>query len=411
MRVQLKTKIIFLLSIFCLQRLLYSQYPEAPEKWSIPEKVLAISNNLFSASYPYLASDGSALYFNGVTVTFWTDTGWSIPQNLNSSISSNLAQKPCISLDGKKLYFTKFISSWDLYEAEWDAITNDWINVKKVNGNINTSSYSEECGCFPNDTTFIFLRNSSARRASWNSQTNIWDNIVDFPVPYLAFHSDHGMHVTEDMKKVYYVHARTDIDRYGQYYFNYDLIISYKDTTNPTGYGLPKTLNISTLSDSGHFAGNHALRFEGYPTLSRNGRMMYFAADYDSQLTIYSSRMIIDENGDSVTNLDEVIEMPPREFVLYQNYPNPFNPTTKIKYAVSNATALFSTSNSKQERQFVSLKIYDILGNQVATLVNEEKESGVFEVEFDASKLSSGVYFYRLQTGNFIQTMKMILMR
>lgn len=219
------------------------------------------------------------------------------------------------------------------------------------------------------------------------------------------------MHVTEDMKKVYYVHARTDIDRYGQYYFNYDLIISYKDTTNPTGYGLPKTLNISTLSDSGHFAGNHALRFEGYPTLSRNGRMMYFAADYDSQLTIYSSRMIIDENGDSVTNLDEVIEMPPREFVLYQNYPNPFNPTTKIKYAVSNATALLSTSNSKQERQFVSLKIYDILGNQVATLVNEEKESGVFEVEFDASKLSSGVYFYRLQTGNFIQTMKMILMR
>jgi len=89
------------------------------------------------------------------------------------------------------------------------------------------------------------------------------------------------------------------------------------------------------------------------------------------------------------------------DFQLYQNYPNPFNPTTNIQYAINS-------------RQFVQLKVYDILGNEVATLVNEEKAPGFYEVEFNVGQtisLSSGVYFYRLQAGDFVQTKKMILMR
>jgi hypothetical protein len=98
------------------------------------------------------------------------------------------------------------------------------------------------------------------------------------------------------------------------------------------------------------------------------------------------------------------------DFQLYQNYPNPFNPSTIIQYAINS-------------RQFVQLKVYDILGNEVATLVNEEKAPGVYEVNFNSHSdegqnlpagrqgLSSGVYFYRLQTGDFVQTKKMILMR
>jgi hypothetical protein len=91
----------------------------------------------------------------------------------------------------------------------------------------------------------------------------------------------------------------------------------------------------------------------------------------------------------------------PIDFALEQNYPNPFNPSTIIQYAINS-------------RQFVQLKVYDILGNEVATLVNEEKAPGVYEVEFNVGQtisLSSGVYFYRLQAGNFVQTKKMILMR
>jgi len=86
------------------------------------------------------------------------------------------------------------------------------------------------------------------------------------------------------------------------------------------------------------------------------------------------------------------------EFSLEQNYPNPFNPSTKISW-------------QSPEGIWQTLKVYDILGNEVATLVNEYKPTGSYEVEFDASRLSSGVYFYQLRTGEYVQTKKMILLR
>jgi photosystem II stability/assembly factor-like uncharacterized protein len=87
-----------------------------------------------------------------------------------------------------------------------------------------------------------------------------------------------------------------------------------------------------------------------------------------------------------------------QNFSLYQNYPNPFNPSTKISWQ--------SPVSSWQ-----SLKVFDVLGNEVATLVNEFKPAGTYEVEFNASGLSSGMYFYKLETGNFTEVKKMILIR
>ena len=85
-------------------------------------------------------------------------------------------------------------------------------------------------------------------------------------------------------------------------------------------------------------------------------------------------------------------------FQLQQNYPNPFNPSTRIQYQVA--------SNSQ-----VSLKVYDVLGNEVATLVDENKPAGNYEVNFDASGLASGMYLYKIQAGSFVETKKMILLR
>jgi S-formylglutathione hydrolase FrmB len=87
-----------------------------------------------------------------------------------------------------------------------------------------------------------------------------------------------------------------------------------------------------------------------------------------------------------------------KEFHLAQNYPNPFNPTTTIRYQIP-------------ELSFITLKVYDVLGNEITTLVNEEKPIGIYEVELNANNLSSGVYFYRLQAGSFVETRKMILMK
>ena len=88
----------------------------------------------------------------------------------------------------------------------------------------------------------------------------------------------------------------------------------------------------------------------------------------------------------------------PAEFALLQNYPNPFNPTTNIRFDIPTA------SN-------ITLKVYDIIGNEIATLVNEFKNPGKYLIQFDASKLSSGVYFYRIQADNFINTKKLLLLK
>jgi hypothetical protein len=97
---------------------------------------------------------------------------------------------------------------------------------------------------------------------------------------------------------------------------------------------------------------------------------------------------------DIESNNDIVIS----DFKLTQNYPNPFNPNTTIKYQIP-------------KMNYVTLKLYDVLGSEIATLVNEEIPAGVYEVQFDASSLASGIYFYRLQAGNFVESKKMVLLK
>jgi len=95
---------------------------------------------------------------------------------------------------------------------------------------------------------------------------------------------------------------------------------------------------------------------------------------------------------------EETIDNLPKEFLLTQNYPNPFNPSTKVSYSIT-------------KLGYVTLKVYDVLGTEVETFVNEEKPVGTYELNWNAANLPSGVYFYRLQAGDFVQTRKMILLK
>jgi hypothetical protein len=107
----------------------------------------------------------------------------------------------------------------------------------------------------------------------------------------------------------------------------------------------------------------------------------------------------IDYNGNyEYSDVIEIDAFSIDEYALEQNFPNPFNPSTKIKYSLPYSS-------------LVTLKVFDALGNKIETLVNEEKPSGSYEVKFDASKLSSGIYFYKLQSGSFVETKKIILMK
>jgi arabinoxylan arabinofuranohydrolase len=103
------------------------------------------------------------------------------------------------------------------------------------------------------------------------------------------------------------------------------------------------------------------------------------------------------ENLCDLTSISDLIEIP-KEYSLEQNYPNPFNPTTKIKYSIPKAG-------------LVTLKVFNLIGEEITTLVNEEKTIGNYEVEFEASKLPSGIYFYQLRVGDFNETRKMVILR
>ncbi len=119
----------------------------------------------------------------------------------------------------------------------------------------------------------------------------------------------------------------------------------------------------------------------------------------------------IDINGEyKYSNVVEVSVGLPTKFELKQNYPNPFNPTTTIKYSIPSVIAR-SGATRQSAGMLVQLKVYDMLGREVATLVNKEQTPGNYAVEFDASSLSSGVYFYALKAGEFTATKKMILMK
>ena len=110
---------------------------------------------------------------------------------------------------------------------------------------------------------------------------------------------------------------------------------------------------------------------------------------YQSETITYADLTISDVN---------TTHQIPAEYSLEQNYPNPFNPTTNIRFRIV-------------EGGFVTLKIYNVLGNEVATLINEEKPAGNYVVTFDAAQFPSGVYFYTIDAGNFTRTKKMLFLK
>jgi|WetSurMetagenome_2_1015567.scaffolds.fasta_scaffold20608_2 endonuclease I len=124
--------------------------------------------------------------------------------------------------------------------------------------------------------------------------------------------------------------------------------------------------------------------------------------NYNASISVYSNggvkEVVLTGIGkDNTVDVDNEINTP-LTYSLKQNYPNPFNPSTNIRYAIG-------------DKQLVYLKVYDILGKEIAILVNEEKSAGSYQVNFDASRIPSGVYFYRLQTGSFVDVKKMIYLK
>ncbi len=176
------------------------------------------------------------------------------------------------------------------------------------------------------------------------------------------------------------------------------VMLTWKTATEQNNYGFEVERAVfnnqsSTLSWSkvGFVEGNGTI----------NSPKEYSFIDKNLSSGKYSYRLKqIDRNGkfNYCDPIETMVSQTPQKFAVTQNYPNPFNPSTVIGYQLP-----FSS--------FVSLKIYDALGREVAIVVNEVKEAGSYEVKFEASNLSSGIYFYQLQAGSFVELKKMVLMK
>ena len=371
-------------------------YPPAVEQWSKPKK-------LVYGTGPSVTWDGKRIYFVGSGICYIEkiDTGWSEIHQLGPQVNNQInLGKPVLSPDGKTLIFSGY-ETQRLFRSKWNEQMNDWDTARIFTDNgISSGNGWWEVGCFLSNTTLMLEYLSEGRITYWDTVTGLWSTPDYFPQFPLYTLSDWGSWVSPNWKKHYYAYGGNNVN----------LIVQYFDSSG--GYGLPFTLNISTMSDSLYNIGEYRSRHELKPFLTPDGRTMYFQANYDTlgaYFSVWESKMIVDENGDTV--LTDIKEEPqtklPEQFLLSQNYPNPFNPTTKIKYTVADA--------NYSSPAWVTLKVYDILGNEVATLVNEYKQSGSYEVEFQSTaggrQLASGVYYYQLKVGNFIETKKMLLVK
>lgn len=172
-------------------------------------------------------------------------------------------------------------------------------------------------------------------------------------------------------------------------------IEDYPDVIDTSGGSIP-ILKYNAVSTAGiAYTGN-------FNNSSSNGQLVYIALPFET-INLATDRTKVMTAALKYfglippSSIDDM-DFSPNNFELSQNYPNPFNPSTKINYEISS-------------RENVELKVFDILGNEVAVLVNEVQSPGKYEIEFKGSNLPSGVYFYRLLSGTFSQVRKMIMLK
>ena len=173
----------------------------------------------------------------------------------------------------------------------------------------------------------------------------------------------------------------------------YDLVVVRTGTHVPIGKPNGATNTILTrLPEPGNISAVSEWAITGLENGLYEWRLRAVDAAY------VGSDIAIGEFSIGVVSSSEQLNSIPREYSLEQNFPNPFNPSTSIRYSLP-------------ENSFVTLKIYNTLGKEITTLINENKQVGNYTIQFDASSMPSGVYFYQLKASSFVQTKKMILLK
>jgi len=377
-------------------------WPIAPEVWSEP----VLLDSVFI--YPFSSIESSALTPNFDTIYFAkgalyssvkTNGKWEEPKKLNSNINVGAGVRDCsISKDGRRLYFSGYggYGAWDIWYSDIDSNTNDWGPGYNMGPQINSASNDAYFYEVSKDTAYVLQCWTMINYYIYNNQINQWSKIDSFWYHPLGGVEMYGVSITKDKKKMYF--GRVRFDNWGM-----DIGVCYWDSLS-NQWGNMYSLNINT--ERVKVGSTNKRGTEAYPWISEDGKKMVFTSNRDALLEpdssnatcLYITYLLIDENGDTVTTVEDKASSQPKDFTLQQNYPNPFNPATTIKYSIKNDG-------------YVKLIIYDSIGRKITELVNEFKNKGEYTIHFDSQKLklASGTYYYQLIHNNDFLVKKMML--
>ncbi len=286
-------------------------------------------------------------------------------------------------------------------DADRAFVTNAW-NGKTIY-TVAGAGVDESNSVVSNTGNVFTLTNGFGGTSPDNLTTPILDGLANMTWFGILDGSETSQWVTSDAP------LPVEMTTFNGYFKNKNIFLTWQTATEVNNFGFNVERASTTLGTNLSFpGGERKWKTIGFVEGAGNSNSPKVYSFNDKLMAngkyVYRLKQIDNDGQFSYSKEIEVeVKILPVEFALYQNYPNPFNPITSIKYSIP--------SGDKNEMLNVSLKILNVIGNEVAVLLNEKKEAGNYEVKFDASQLSSGVYFYKLEAGNFSTTKKLILMK
>ena len=369
--------------------IMYTGSSNGGNNWSEPSTV---SNITDSASSPSLSACDKYLHLvwedysnSGYEIYYKNSTDGGISWGSETRLTNNPADSylPCISANGQFLHVV-----WSDLRTGYSTIyykhsTNgglSWSEDIKLSNNINSHSYTPSISMYGNLTGVVWYDNrdgnyeiyytqSTNGGTNWSADTRLTNNSAISRYPSVAISGQTVNVVWEDYR---------DAGGYSR--------IFYKSSTNG---GLNWGDELRLVNNNIPYTGSY------HPSISASHDSVYVIW-YDNRDGNYE--VYFKYNPDVSIAVQNISTEIPKEYSLTQNYPNPFNPSTNVKFSIVNAGD-------------VKLVVYDVQGREVQTLVNESLKPGTYEVSFDGSSLTSGVYFYRLITDGFTETKKMLLLK
>jgi photosystem II stability/assembly factor-like uncharacterized protein len=366
--------------------------------------------------YSYKTTNGGLIWdlFEGPTLMqlglFFinSDTGWIAGSTIKRTTNSGLNWDEQLNIEPNFLTWIKFVNS----NTGW--ASGLWYNpgiYKTINGGqiwfqqstqyFNSIFFTDELnGWATIDSNIYYTTNGGDDWGLQNSNTDSKLRSIFF------INQNNGWAVGDNGIILHTANGGTPVELMsfiaGVENDNVTLNWTTATETNNSGFSVESKQVHSLQSTVGNEEWKTISFVNGHGTTTEPQSYSFIDLNLSAGKYQYRLKQIDFDGTFEYSNTIEVEITPPAKFSLEQNYPNPFNPTTKIRFTIPVVETGLALS---------LLKVYDVLGNEVATLVNEYKTAGNYEVEFDASKLSSGVYYYQLKADEFIQTRKMIILK